>query len=189
MYSQNQIIDIFKDIATRHQQVKSMGFGDLWEIGSAKLLYNISGDENKVTYPLMWVTPQNTSVNKGDSVTTYKILFADLVKQGEDNENEVISDQDLIAHDVLALLTDHVYTSHFILDNSATLEYITEKLDDQISGVILTLSMKRKNLRDRCSVPVEGNAYVPEDIFEGSCQTVTIWYNGTGAPSVGTGNN
>lgn len=188
MYSQNQIIDIFKDLATRHFQIKSYGFGDLWEVGSAQLLYNESGNPNKITYPLMWVTPQDTRVEKGDSFTTYKILFGDLVKKGELNENDVLSDQDLIAHDIVSLLNDPVYTSHFVVSPTATIEPFTEKLDDEITGVVLTLTIKRHNLRDRCSVPIDGSAYVPEDVFSTTYQGVTIWYNGTGAPS-GLGNN
>lgn len=190
MYTQNQVDDLFKAIASAHLQLNSYGYGDFWEIGSARLRlqYN-TGEPNTITYPLMWATPQTTNIQGNQVTSSYKIMIADLVTKGEVNETEVISDCELIALDLLAILNDPAYRNYFILEKGATIEPFTEKLDDEVSGVILSVSLRRFSLYDRCAVPVAdiiGDGSTLPSGLSGGCG---VWRNGSGAPSSSLGNN
>lgn len=162
----NQIVQQLQQIANNHLQVKTWGFGDIWEIAS-------SGD---IQYPLNWVTLEGVDVSTSAKTETYKfsLLFMDAVKNGEINEQEVLSDQLSIAKDFLAQLKHPSYDWNF-QDNVSTLEDFTERFVDSVSGWKMNIAFVLPFTSDRCAMPYVGNVS-PSSV----CPVVTI-YDSNGA--------
>ena len=162
----NQIVQQLQQIANNHLQVKTWGFGDIWEIAS-------SGD---IQYPLNWVTLEGVDVSTSAKTETYKfsLLFMDAVKNGEVNEQEVLSDQLSIAKDFLAQLKHPSYDWNF-QDNVSTLEDFTERFVDSVSGWKMNIAFVLPFTSDRCAMPYVGNVS-PSSV----CPVVTI-YDSNGA--------
>jgi hypothetical protein len=162
----NQVVQQLQQIANNHLQVKTWGFGDIWEIAS-------SGD---IQYPLNWVTLEGVDVSTSAKTETYKfsLLFMDAVKNGEVNETEVLSDQLSIAKDFLAQLKHPSYDWNF-QDNVSTLEDFTERFVDSVSGWKMNIAFVLPFTSDRCAMPYVGNVS-PSSV----CPVVTI-YDSNGA--------
>lgn len=150
MATYNQVITGLEQIATNHRQINTFGFGDIWEIAT-------SGD---IIYPLMWADGEGVSVDIEAKTETYNfsILFMDVVKNGEINENEVLSDQLSIAKDVLAQLKHPNYPWTV---SGGGLEDFTERFTDSVSGWRLSVSLILPFTSDRCVMPYEGNTSFP----------------------------
>jgi len=148
MATYNQIISQLNQIANNHQLINTFGEGDIWEIST-------SGD---IMYPLMWVTTENAQISKAtkSKILNFSIYFMDVVKNGEINEREVLSDQLSIAEDVLAQLNHPNYEWSFA-DNTSTLEDFTERFTDSVAGWKATISLKLPYSSNRCVMPYEGN--------------------------------
>ena len=68
-YSHNQIIGLLTRIAEDHEQIKSFGFGELFDQAHSNLLYN--ADDNNLqapTYPLMWGALVDSVLSNTDAV-------------------------------------------------------------------------------------------------------------------------
>src|SRR3990167_7664380 len=123
MYSFINIFDTFKDIASKHHQVNSFGFGDLFEISS-------SGD---VTYPMLFVMPDGATAGPGEVGNKFKVLVMDKVLKGEINENDVLNDTQLIMLDVIAELKNNTRDIH-LRNEKVNLEDFTERFADEVAG-------------------------------------------------------
>ena len=145
MYTFNEINKAFNNIAIAHKQINTYGIGDIWEIAT-------SGD---VRYPLMWAKPENGSLETNIYVSNWTLIFMDLVDNGERNENDVLSDMEQVALDVVALLRDPLYEFDFNYEG-ATIERFTERFEDKVSGVLLRIGIRIPYTSDRCQVPQSG---------------------------------
>lgn len=144
MYSHNQIKALLSTIATNHKQINDFGLGNLWELGAKK----------EQSYPLMWAELSDNSGVEGKRLRiTYSLYFMDLVDKGENNEDEVLSDQLRIALDVLATLKTPSYEDLFTIDDNAPLTSFTESTDDEVAGWKIDVTFLINHLSDRCSVP------------------------------------
>lgn len=158
MQTLNQVKKIFSDIATAHRQINSFGFGDTSDI-------NVSGTTH---YPLMYVVPEPSSVSGGLFKYTFKIIFADLVHTDCSNRDEVLSDIQSVALDVISQLTDPDY--EFSLETEVTLEDFTEGFDDNTTGWIASpITLNYAFNYDRCAIPS-----TDVTIGTSSCPAVTI---------------
>lgn len=145
MFTFNQVNKAFNDIAVAHKQINTYGIGDIWEIATS----------GTVRYPLMWAVPQPSSLELNVFVSRWKLIFMDLVHKGEKNENDVLSDMEQVALDVVALLKNPNYEFDF-KEEGITLERFTEKFYDDVSGVSIDISLRITNPSDRCAVPQDG---------------------------------
>ena len=134
----NQLTKVFQDFADNHGMVNSFGTGDLWEVGMSESLL----------YPVVWVQPTESRLIKGQSGysttnTRFNIFILDRVKKDETDEMEVLSDMSQIAHD---LVKDIDGNPTFLNGNytfnaeDIVLEFVTEKLKDEVSGVFLSMT-------------------------------------------------
>jgi len=146
----NQILAQLRLIADNHQLINGYGEGDIWEIAT-------SGD---TAYPLMWTTIENVQISTTEKSETYNfsLYFMDVVKNGEVNETEVLSDQLSTAKDVLAQLKHPSYEWSFESNNSS-LEDFTERFLDSVSGWKMTVSLKLPFDSNRCVIPYDGNNF------------------------------
>jgi len=143
MISLNQFISLLKTISDAHLQLKTFGEGDVWEIGAYA----------PVQYPLMWAMPQPSSTSQKLLNMKFSLIFADIVYHDKSNEQDVLSDTQQIALDILAQLNAPEYADQFILDPSAQLTPFTEKFDDDVAGWKVDINIKVNYLLDRCAVP------------------------------------
>lgn len=180
MTSLNQIIQVLQNIATAHHQVQDFGFGQEWDIVSST-----------VQYPLMYVVPQQSSVNDKIMNLKMSLLFMDLVNKDDSNKQEVLSDMLQIAMDVLAQLKLLPYEDLFDLDKNVTLTDFYEKYDDEVSGYKMDITLNVSMLYDQCAVPslltAEGTPFVFPEF--GSRPQASAWYDGNGAPADSFANN
>ena len=142
----NQLIQKLNDFATAHQQVHSIGFGDLWEIEA-------SGAKNAVT---MWANVVNGAVdiNGKQSSIDFRVCIMDLVKKDESNENEVLSDTYLIGLDLVAYLNNNSNWDSYTIANNITMTPFTERFDNDWSGWIIDFTLTNRFLSDYCQIPL-----------------------------------
>jgi len=151
VYTHNNLIQLFQNIATAHFQVKGFGVGNTTEI---------EGIPNK-QYPYMWVVPVNSSVQLNDSGEfqtinhIFQIEVFDLVKKDRSNETEVLSDCQSILLDVVKIL--HNENASFEVINSPTLNPYVEKYGDDVTGWYVEIEI---------GVPFDSNyCDIPSDVF------------------------
>jgi hypothetical protein len=152
MKTLNQLIKVFEDFSENHGQVHSFGVGDIWEAGMS----------NSLQYPTVWVQPTESRAIKGASGyaitnTKFRVFILDRVKKDETNESEVLSDTTQIAHDLIknidsnpVFLTGEGYTFN---EEDIIMEYVTEKLKDEVSGVYLQMTFTTP-FNQGCSTPL-----------------------------------
>lgn len=143
MYTINQIIKTFEDIASAHKQIADFGYGDIWEVGASR----------EINYPVMWVNVQPASSNGKELTYKFNLIFMDLVKKDESNELEVLSDQILIALDVLSTLDNPANQDNFIMNRTSSFEPFTERFDDEVSGWSVSVEIRVPITYDRCQIP------------------------------------
>lgn len=142
MQTFNQIITAFQTIATAHKQINTFGVGDIWEIETS----------GTITYPLMWAQPDISRVEENVFVSSWKLLFMDIIHKDERNENDVLSDMELVALDIIAQLQAPSYEFDFNA-NGITLERFTERFTDYVGGVMINVELRIPYNADRCAIP------------------------------------
>lgn len=142
MQTFNQIITAFQTIATAHKQIKTFGVGDIWEIETS----------GTITYPLMWAQPDISRVEENVFVSSWKLLFMDIIHKDERNENDVLSDMELVALDIIAQLQAPSYEFDFNA-SGITLERFTERFTDYVGGVMINVELRIPYNADRCAIP------------------------------------
>ncbi len=142
MVTKNTIHKFFSDFAENHTQIKSFGYGDLWEISASE------GQK----YPLLWACPQPSTISGNEIFYTYKILVADRVLDGRTNAVEVESDTMQICLDLLAALDDQSGEDWAVSD-SATIEPFREEEKDRIDGHSFDTSLVVPFDYDQCQIP------------------------------------
>ena len=146
----NQLISVFKDIATRHYQINGFGIGDSWEIGADKAYM----------HPVLWINP--TTANMPSTDTGYKtfeidfdVRVFDLVHKDESNENEVLSDTIDILKDIITEFKGHPYyvNSQLNIMGDISFEAFTEEFDEEVSGWLCEISLMTPILTSFCGIP------------------------------------
>lgn len=151
MKTLNQLIKVFEDFADNHAQVHSFGVGDLFEAGMSESL----------DYPVVWIQPTESRIIKGQTGynrtdTLFRVFIVDRVKKDEGNENEVLSDCNLIGHDLVKYIDSYptfLLNDYTLNNNDVVMEYVTEKLKDEVSGVYMQMSFTTP-FNSGCSTPL-----------------------------------
>ena len=146
----NQLISVFKDIATRHYQINGFGIGDSWEIGADKAYM----------HPVLWINPTTANMPSTDTgYKTFEIDFDvrgfDLVHKDESNENEVLSDTIDILKDIITEFKSHPYyvNSQLNITGDISFEAFTEEFDEEVSGWLCEISLMTPILTSFCGIP------------------------------------
>jgi len=146
----NQLVSVWKDIATRHYQINGFGIGDEWEIGADKAYM----------HPVLWINPVSASMPSTDyGYKTFEIDFEirifDLVNKDESNENDVLSDTIDILKDIITEFKGHPYyvNSQLNIIGDIDFEAFTEEFDEQVSGWLTEISLMTPVLTTFCGIP------------------------------------
>ena len=145
----NQLISVWKDIATRHYQLNHFGIGDSWEVGVKANMH-----------PVLWINPVTASMPSSDNgYKTFEIDFEvrvfDLVDKDELNENDVLSDTIDILKDIIAEFKGHPYyvNSQLNIIDDISFESFTEEFDEEVSGWLCEISLMTPVLTTFCGIP------------------------------------
>ena len=96
MFTYNNIITLFNNIAVAHEQIESFGTGGLLEVdGTIKPGFK---------YPLLWVAPINSVIRENVQERTFNVLVMAQVDKDKTYEQEILSDCELILSDVIKVL-------------------------------------------------------------------------------------
>ena len=119
----NQTIKLISDIASSHEQINTVFFGDVWEF--------LAQTDN--TYPAMFYSLTGSSIAAKELTMNFSLFFLDRQLQDESNENDVLSDQLLIAQDIVSMLRYPKFD--WEIGDNVTLEFFTENEKDYLAGV------------------------------------------------------
>jgi len=146
----NQLVSVWKDIATRHYQINGFGVGESWEVGADKAYL----------HPVLWINPVSASMPSSDNgYKTFEIHFEvilfDLVDKDESNENHVLSDTIDILKDIITEFKGHPYyvNSQLNIINDIDFEAFTEEFDEEVSGWLCEISLMTPVLTSFCGIP------------------------------------
>lgn len=149
----NQVIKALNDFADAHLEIETFGNGDLWEAVQHNQLGNFQ-------YPLLWVVDKPATV--GDKVFTwnFQVIYIDIVRKDETNENDVKSDAvqvliDLIAYFEQRYLVNDVGVkwSQVQLVRGGTVELFSERFEDDLSGASISLGLRFPQIYNECVIP------------------------------------
>lgn len=140
----NQTIKLISDLGLAHEQINTVYFGDVWEFLKTDNIY-----------PAMFFSLTGSSISGKSLNLDFSLFFLDRQLQDESNENEVLSDQLLIAQDIISMMRYPKFDWE-IADN-VNLEFFTEKEEDYLAGVKADVTVSFPMLSDRCQVPTNFN--------------------------------
>lgn len=109
-------------------------------------------DEQPV-YPIACFSINSGSLNLGRE-QIYNVQFFFLDKSGKEAEfeNDVISDQVQIASDILSLM--RTGRNSYSIDENISFNAISDKYEDYLAGVELTINISTQNQFTGCDVPL-----------------------------------
>lgn len=141
----NQTIKLISDLGSAHEQINTVYFGDVWEF--------LSQTDN--VYPAMFYTLTGSSISGKQLNLDFSLFFLDRQLQDESNENEVLSDQLLIAQDIISMMRYPKFD--WEIGDQVSMEFFTEKEEDYLAGVKADVTVSFPMLSDRCQVPTDFN--------------------------------
>ena len=111
----------------------------------------LNWDEQPV-FPLASFSINSGSFNLGKQ-RQYDIQFWFIDKSGVEGEfeTEVVNDMHQIAGDIISKLRNGA--NDFVIDDNIRFDVISEKFEDYLSGVQLTLSLTSTSAFDGCDMP------------------------------------
>ena len=141
----NQTVKLIKDIALSHDQINTVYFGDVWEF--------LAQTDN--VYPAMFYSLTGSQINGKSLDMSFSLFFLDRQLQDETNETEVLSDQLLIAQDIISMLRFPKFD--WEIGDNVVLEFFTENEKDYLAGVKADVTISFLMLSNRCQIPTDFN--------------------------------
>ncbi len=108
--------------------------------------------DDQPVFPLASFSINSGSFNLGKQ-RQYDIQFWFIDKSGVEGEfeTEVVNDMHQIAGDIISKLRNGA--NEFVIDDNIRFDVISEKFEDYLSGVQLTLSLTSTSAFDGCDMP------------------------------------
>lgn len=138
-----QIIEDFEEIADKHLQIKSFGFGDI-----TQLTMNIE-TEKEPEYTRMYVIPTDTFLNQNELTYNFQIIIADRLEDDYSNQRDVMNDTLEICKDVFTVL----YLSEYESVWGASVDPFLERFETILAGWTLNLTITQPFDYNRCELP------------------------------------
>ena len=162
MITYKNFIDDFKTIATNHFLINSFHSGMLDEVDINKL--------DQSDFPILYVEPSNTNIDKGVMTYTFTVFTMNLIKEDLTNREEVWSEMLQIMQDVIAEFRQNlaVQTSggdsgkkysyipnEVVLNLPINTEPFTVRFSNMLTGWSATFTMQVNNPNSLCNAPIE----------------------------------
>ena len=138
-----QVIEDLEEIADKHLQINSFGFGDI-----TQLTMNIE-TEKEPLYTRMYVIPTDTILNRNELTYNFQIIIADRLEDDYSNQRDVMNDTLEICKDVFTVL----YLSEYESVWGATCEPFLENYETVLAGWTLNLTITQPFDYNRCVLP------------------------------------
>lgn len=137
----NNLVSEFQSYANSHKMIKYFGVGHAYDLASSA----------QPLYPVMWVYPQNSTVNETVCNLTFAITFGDLVLNDKSNLYEVWSDMLLLTQH----FTTYLYEEHpeLIIELPVRIEPFEEFTDENITGWTMYVTVQLHNPITPCDIP------------------------------------
>lgn len=142
----NQLIKKIEDIGNAHQQIKTTFYGSAFDFLS-------KGSD--ALYPAFLFDINNASINGKTLTVSFSFFFMDRMLPEETDYQDVISDQLLVAQDIIAQLSYNDFD--FELQQSVTLNSFMENTPDLLAGWQTDVSLDLPYIYNRCEVPTTYN--------------------------------
>ena len=161
MITYKNIIDDFKTIATNHFVINSFHSGMLDEVDINKL--------DETDFPILYVEPGNTNIDKGVLTYTFTVFTMNLVKEDLSNREVVWSEMLQIMQDIIAefrqnlsVLTANDTGKKFsyipnevVLNLPINAEPFTVRFANMLTGWSASFTMQVNNQNSLCDAPIE----------------------------------
>ena len=142
------IVDTFNDIATKHLQIHSFGFGNIAEIATS----------GTVNYPLMYVEADGLIAKKGEVGFKFKLLIMDIVDKDKTNEKDVLNDTSQILLDIFSELyiggmgfgQDYDFE---LRQSDITATNFLDRFDEEVAGWEAGITIWSPFNWNRCQIP------------------------------------
>jgi len=148
----NQLIVIFRDIATRHKQVNSF---------KVSQDFNIDAEE-QIHFPILVVNPTASELPKTENgYTSYSVSFdvqlIDLMNKDRDNEDDVISDTLTILKEIVNEFNTHPFYIDYSIDLVGNISFspLRGVYDSDATGWRCTMELESPNKLSFCGSPIE----------------------------------
>lgn len=161
MITYKNIVDDFNTIATNHFLINSFHSGLLDEVDINKL--------NDFDFPILYVEPGNTNIDKGVLTYTFKVFTMNLVKEDLSNREEVWSEMLQIMQDVISEFRQNLSVqtandpgkkfsyipNEVVLNLPINAEPFSVRFSNMLTGWNATFTMQVNNNNSLCDAPIE----------------------------------
>ena len=140
----NQLITTITSLLQSHAMIKSVNYATPKEW----LLRN-----EQPVYPVALFSVNSGTLNIGrEQIYNVQFFFLDKSGQEAEFENDVISDQVQTASDILSLI--RTGRKNYSIDDNVSFNAISDKYEDYLAGVELTINISTQNEFTGCNVPL-----------------------------------
>ena len=162
MITYKNFIDDFKTVATNHFQINSFHSGMLDEVDINKL--------DLSDFPILYVEPGNTNIDKGVMTYTFTVFTMDLIKEDLSNREEVWDTMLQVIQDIISEFRQNlaVQTSggdsgkkfsyipnEVVLNLPINAEPFTVRFANMLTGWSASFTMQVNNPNSLCNAPIE----------------------------------
>lgn len=148
----NQILILFKDIASRHKQINDFKVSQDFNIDT----------EDTPTYSILVVNPISANLPRTENgftsfVTELDVQLIDIVNKNNENEIEVLSDTIDVLKDVINEFNTHPYYIDNSIDiiNTISFESLRGAYDSDVDGWRTQIELETPNKLSYCGSPLE----------------------------------
>ena len=162
MITYKNIIDDFNTIATNHFLINSFHSGMLDEVDINK--------KNQSDFPILYVEPGNTNIDKGVMTYTFTVFTMDLIKEDLSNRDEVWDTMLQVMQDIISEFRQNLAVQTSGSDSGKKFSYIpnevvlnlpinaepfTVRFANMLTGWNATFTMQVNNPNSLCNAPIE----------------------------------
>ena len=161
MITYKNIIDDFNTIATNHFLINSFHSGLLDEVDINKL--------DQSDFPILYVEPGNTNIDKGVLTYTFTVFTMNLVKEDLTNREQVWSEMLQIMQDIIAEFRQNLSVqtandpgkkfsyipNEVVLNLPINAEPFTVRFANMLTGWSASFTMQVNNHNSLCDAPIE----------------------------------
>ena len=151
-FSTNSIKKLFQDYVTNEVNLKSYIFGQPFNQNGEPIF--------KQVYPGLLVTPLSTIASEYALTRQYEVVFYDILDEDKLNLIDVQSDCEEFALRLIKFLRN--FSSDFELIGDPNISFFVDRFLDDVSGVILTVSINSNADSNECDTP--NGSFVPSSI-------------------------
>mgnify|MGYP003634890911 FL=1 len=140
------IVEQFKDLATRHKMVNSFNSGDIYDV-------NFDDENKSPIYPYVHLVPQPSQMLENEMLFVFNLIVMDLVDTEFANYYDIQSDCIQIVQDIIFEFKGQNQTEQ-ILDPTS-FSVFTERFNDEVSGANATITLSIPQEINICENPFE----------------------------------